>query len=53
MTQQQIEKAVYEKFPYSKAERKCATEKRTMDRLRENMRKKLIEQNKKHETEKT
>lgn len=40
-----IAKQVYEKFPVSKAERKCKNEKATMDQLRASHAKKLIEQN--------
>lgn len=42
----EIRKQVYEKFPVSKAEKKCADEKRTMDDLRSNFRKKLIAESK-------
>lgn len=40
------EKLVYEKFPISKAEKTCDTEKREMDKLRNAYRKKLMEQGK-------
>lgn len=39
-----VEKKVYEKFPVSKGEMKCRNEKRDMDRLRANYRKKLYEE---------
>lgn len=38
-----IEKAVYDKFPVSKAEKKCTTEKAIMEALRFEMAKKLYE----------
>lgn len=38
----EIKKQVYDKFPISKAERKCDNEKSTMDQLRINMAKKLF-----------
>jgi hypothetical protein len=41
-----IEKAVYDKFPFSKAELRCRNEKRIMDGLRDTYRKKLIAQTK-------
>lgn len=43
----ETEKKVYDHFPVTKAERKCATEKATMDQLRMSKRKRLIEQEKK------
>lgn len=39
-----IEKMVYEKYPVSKGEMKCRTEKKTMDDLRDSYRKKLMTQ---------
>lgn len=44
-----IEKKVYDHFPASKAERKCANEKAIMDSLRESKRKKLMHQSKRNE----
>lgn len=36
-----VEKIVYDKFPISKAEQKCRNEKKIMDALRDNYRKRL------------
>lgn len=47
--EKEIEKQVYEKYPVSKAERRCQNEKMIMDRLRNVFRKKLIEGREKQE----
>lgn len=40
----EIESMVWEKFPYSEAEKRCATERSTMNQLRQNYRHKLYKQ---------